>query len=276
MAQAFATAGIAKVEHLLLCQPIHLQADMHSAVIVPIDSNQDNARDIELLINDLKELFKVDCNITAIAEGVFLLHLKQFEAPVHYPHILSVLGKTANPYMEQTRQILPWYKLLNEFQMFLHQHEVNQQRVQRGLLAINSLWFWGAGSRPQAHGSNLAWYCDDPLLNRFAESLGLAPQPCAEIDIGSGSTDALVVDLRLLEFLKMGLVIPLDRLLLDIDRELLKPLLTRAEKDGMQVLLRAGYEFDFELKPSARMKFWRRRRDLSSWENTLDDGYSLG
>ena len=67
---------------------------------------------------------------------------------------------------------LPWYKLLNEIQMFMHQHEVNQQRMQSGLLAINSLWFWGAGSRPQTLDSNLAWYCDDPLLNRFAESLG--------------------------------------------------------------------------------------------------------
>jgi hypothetical protein len=276
MAQAFAMAGIAKAEHLLLCQAIHLQADMHSAVIVPIDSNQDNTKDIKILINDLKELFKVDCDISTIAEGVFLLHLKQFEAPVHYPHILSVLGKTVNPYIQQTRQILPWYKLLNEFQMFLHQHEVNQQRVQRGLLAINSLWFWGAGSRPPTHDSNLAWYCDDPLLNRFAESLGLAPQSCAGIDISSGSTDALVVDLRLLEFLKTGLVIPLDQLLLDIDRELLKPLLARTDKGRMQVLLRAGYEFDFEMKPSARMKFWRRHRNLSSWHSTLGDGYSLG
>ena len=54
---------------------------------------------------------------------------------MHYPHILSVLGKTANPFIEQSRQILPWYKLLNEIQMFMHQHEVNQQRMQRGAVS---------------------------------------------------------------------------------------------------------------------------------------------
>jgi hypothetical protein len=271
IAQAFATAGTAETDRLFLCQAIHLRPDMHSAVIAPIQFNQENIRDINILINDLGDLFKVDCNITAIANGVFLLHLKQFEAPVHYPHILSVLGKTINPYIEQTRQILPWYKLLNEMQMFLHQHEVNQQRMQCGLLTINSLWFWGAGSKPQAPDSSLAWYCDDPLLNRFAASLGLAPRPCSEIGTNSGSTDRLVIDLRLMEFLKMGLSVPLDQLLLDIDRNFLQPLLSMFDKGRMQIVLRAGYEFDFELKPSSRFKFWRRHGSLRSWASAVDD-----
>ena len=270
MAQAFAVAGAGEFERMLICQAIHLRPDMHSTVIIPIHSNQDNLQDINLIINDLKELFKVDCDIDAVADGVFLLRLKEFEAPRHYPHILSVLGKTANPYIQQTRHNLQWYKLLNEFQMFMHQHEVNQQRMQRGLLAINSLWFWGAGSRPQVLDSNLAWYCDDVLLNRFAESLGLASQSCADIEKIDDSVDALVIDLRLTEFLKTGLVIPLEQLLLDIDTRLLKPLVSMVEKGRMQIVLRAGYEIDFEMKPSARMKFWRRHQHLGNWVGADD------
>jgi hypothetical protein len=270
MAQAFAAAGAAEAERLLLCQAIHLRPDMHSAVIVPIHVDRDNLHDINIIINDLKDLFKVDCDIDIIADGLFLLHLKQFEAPTYYPHILSVLGKTANPYIEQSRQNLPWYKLLNEIQMFMHQHEVNQQRLQRGLVPINSLWFWGGGRRLQTPDSNPAWFCDDPLLNRFARSLGLAPQPCTEIDTIVNSADALVIDLRLLELLKTERAVPLDQLLLDIDHKLLKPLLARVHKRRTQILLRAGYEFDFELKPSAGMKFWRRQRNLSSWVSAGD------
>ena len=265
MAPAFAAAGAAEPERLLLCQAIHLRADMHSTVILPIPGSQENLKDINLIINDLRDLFKVDYEINAVADGVFLLRLKEFDAPVYYPHILSVLGKTANPYIEQSRHVLPWYKLLNEIQMFMHQHEVNQMRMQRGLLAINSLWFWGAGSRPQTLDSNPAWYCDDPLLNRFAQSLGLAPQSCTEIDTIDTTTDALVIDLRLIEFLKTGLAVSLDQLLLDVDRELLQPLLAKFAKGRMQIVLRAGYEFDFELKPFAGMKFWRRHKTLSSW-----------
>ena len=270
MAQAFAASAATEAERLLLCQAIHLRPDMHSAVIVPIHADQENLRDIDIIINDLEALFKADCDIDVIADGLFLLHLKQFEAPTYYPHILSVLGKTANPFIEQSRQNLPWYKLLNEMQMFMHQHPVNQQRLQRGLVPINSLWFWGAGRRLQAPDSNLAWFCDDPILNRFASSLGLAPQSCTEIDTIVNPADALVIDLRLLELLKTERTVPLDQLLLDIDHRLLKPLLAMVHKGRTQIRLRAGYEFDFALQPSALMKFWRPQKTLSSWVTTGD------
>ena len=265
MAQAFASSGAGEAERMLLCQAIHLRPDMHSAVIVPIPVDQENLEDINIIINDLCDLFKVDYDINTIADGLFLLHLKQFEAPTHYPHILSVLGKTANPYIEQSRQNLAWYKLLNEIQMFMHQHPANQRRLQRGLLPINSLWFWGAGRGQKAPDSNLEWFCDDPLLNRFASSLGLAPRPCAEVDTFANPGNALVIDLRLLELLKTQRSFPLDELLLDIDRQLLKPLLSMLRKGRAQIVLRAGYEFDFILKPSALMKFWRPQRNLLHW-----------
>jgi len=265
MAQAFTASEAAEAERMLLCQAIHLRPDMRSAVIVPIPADQENLQDINIIIKDLDELFKVDCNIDVIAEGLFLLHLKQFVAPTYYPHILSVLGKTVNPYIEQSRQNLPWYKLLNEIQMFMHQHPVNQRRIQRGLVAINSLWFWGAGCRLQTPDSNLAWFCDDPLLNRFAHSLGLAPRSCTEIDTIVNPADALVIDLRLLELLKTEGSLPLEQLLLDIDHRLLKPLLAMVHKGRTQIVLRAGYEFDFILKPSALLKFWRPQKNLSSW-----------
>lgn len=38
--------------------------------------------------------------------------------------------------------------LLNELQMLLHAHPVNQAREARGALPVNSLWLWGGGVRP--------------------------------------------------------------------------------------------------------------------------------
>jgi hypothetical protein len=265
VAQAFGLAEDPEADRLLLASAIHLQAGLHSAVIIPVQSNSENLNDLNIIINDLKDIFKVDYSIDVVSEGLYLVQLKLFDAPTHYPHILSVLGKTANPYIEQSRQILPWYKLLNEIQMFMHQHEVNTQRLQRGQLAINSLWFWGAGSLPRNFDSKLEWYCDDPVLNRFATSLGFTPRPGVRIDDIDNPGDALVVDLRLLEFLKTGASNNLEQLLLDIDGSLLKPALARAGKNRARLLLRAGYEYDFELKPRDSLKFWRQARTLSSW-----------
>ncbi len=42
-----------------------------------------------------------------------------------------------------------WRSLLNEAQIVLHNHPLNEQRVARGQLPVNSLWFWGAGALPQ-------------------------------------------------------------------------------------------------------------------------------
>lgn len=271
LAQAFAQAEDHEPGHLLLSQAIHLQAGLHSAVIVPVQNNQNNSQDIDILIKDLNDIFNVDCDITAIANGLFLVYLKGFAAPTHYPHILSVLGKTANPYIEQSRQNLPWYQLLNEIQMFMHQHEVNVERTSRGLLPINSLWCWGAGVVPQGFNAKPDWYCDDPVLNQFARSLGLSPESCANINRVDDSGDAIVIDLRLIESLKTGIAAELDQLLLEIDRKLLKPLLEATAKGRNHLILRAGYELDFELRPAARMKFWRPHRNLSSWIDNSPD-----
>ena len=256
---------------LMLARAIHLQAGLHSAVIVPIQSNLDNTNDIKLIINDLSDVFNVDCDFNIINDDLYLVRLKQFDAPTHYPHFLSVLGKTANPYIEQSRQILPWYKLLNEMQMFMHQHEVNTRRLQQGLLAINSLWFWGAGMLPPDLNTNLDWSCDDPILNRFAQSLGITPRPVAEIERNDDPVDALLVDLRLLEYLKTGTKNDLNQLLIDMERNLLRPALSRADKYRARVLLRAGYDYDFELKPGASLKFWRQHRNLADFVGQASD-----
>jgi hypothetical protein len=49
------------------------------------------------------------------------------------------------PQGENERQ---WRHLLNEAQVILHNHPVNQLRLSRGHLPGNSVWFWGAGKLP--------------------------------------------------------------------------------------------------------------------------------
>ncbi len=265
LAQACAPRSQRQSSRLLLFQAVHLRPDLQSAIIAPIQHSDEDLNDINIIINDLKELFKVDCDIMVIDKGLFLMDLKLFDAPLHYPHILSVLGKVANPYIEQSRQHLGWYKLLNEMQMFLHQHEVNQQRAQRGLLPINSLWFWGGGNLPEKIDASLAWYCDDSVLNQFAVSLDLPTASLDDLASLEQSSAAAVIDLRLLELLKTGATTGLGQVLLDIDNRLLQPLLRAVERDRKSLCLRAGYEFDLELAPSAALKFWRRPRTLATW-----------
>ncbi len=263
LARAWAENPARDGDHLLLFEAIHLRPDLHSAVVIPVEKNDSELKDINSLINDLGDLFKVDCDISAVTSGVFLMRLNACAAPTHYPHILSVLGKTANPYMEQSRANLAWYRLLNEMQMFLHQHAINEHRLQQGKLPVNSLWFWGGGGQPPALQKHHGWFCDDTLLNRFAESLALRPRSLGELN--ENIQDGIVIDLRLLQALKSPQIEGLETLLGEIDRRILLPVLDTAARGRLAVTLRAGFDLDFELGPSAHLRFWRREKDLADW-----------
>ncbi len=268
LAQAVAGDESLPATRLLLFKAVHLRPGLHNALIVPIEETEKNLEDILLIIKDLSHLFKVDCDIKEALQGLYLMRLENIEAPRFYPHFLSVLGKPANPYILQTREHLSWYRLLNEMQMFMHQHEVNQQRMARGEPAINSLWCWGAGELPRAARLPQAWYCDDVLLQRYAASLGIDVQPLREIGAAPAGADCIVVDLRLLECLKTGSAHSLDALLQEIDGNLLQPLLQRIGRGRLR--LRAGHEFDYEIGANSRLRFWRKASNLARYLNAAE------
>jgi hypothetical protein len=270
LAQAW-TGDDTTAARLQLVQPVHLRADLHRALLEPIPESDENLSDTLNIINDLSDLFKVDFDISAIAGGLHLMRLHALDAPTCYPHLLSALGKAANPFMEQSRENLPWYRLINEMQMFLHQHPINARRVERGSLPINSLWCWGGGDRPPRLRRRPAWFCDDVPLNRFAASLGLAPGSLDELRDAEPAEDIVVVELRLLEMLKSGAADSLDAALEDIEQRVLQPALRAAGAGRRTLWLRAAWQQDYRLAPAASLKFWRRPRSLADWPPMVED-----
>ena len=70
---------------------------------------------------------------------------------------------------------------MNEAQMVLHAHPVNQAREARGELAVNSVWFWGAGEPgpiPRRRFDEVV--ADDPLVRALARRGGARVRDLAE------------------------------------------------------------------------------------------------
>ncbi len=265
IAQAFAEPDEIGDHNMMIFEAVHLLPDLNNAVVIPIAKNEKNNTDINIIIKGLNDFFDMDFDIRSVADGLFFIRLHECLAPRHYPHILSVLGKPANPYIEQSRANLPWYKLLNEMQMFLHQHESNQQRLLQSLSPANSLWFWGAGEIEMNESIESEWFCDDFILNRFATSLGLETASIADIDSASASNNAVVVSLLALEALKINQQIELDQLLLDLEQQVFKPVLENCRQNNKTAVLRAGSETDFQMPPRSKFKFWRGGKTLLDW-----------
>jgi hypothetical protein len=270
-AQALVDQAIPDKHRYLLCRAIHLKADMHNAIIVPLEENQVNETDIGLIINDVCEYFNVDCDIKPGPHGYWLMRLKQFDPPMHYPHYISVLGMKADPYIEQSKLKLPWYRLVNEIQMFMHQHAVNQDRQETGLLPINSIWFWGAGELPEQSTGPASWYCDDELIKCFASASSIACDDCTGLKQRVFQNDSLVIDLSVLHAMKTNVEVSLEVLLRHIEENLFEPLLEAVSRQGCNLRLRAGCRIDYAATPLSRFKWWSKPKNLITSSDYLAD-----
>jgi hypothetical protein len=150
---------------------------------------------------------------------------------------------------------MDWLKLLNEIQMFLYQHPVNQQRELRGQPVINSLWCWGADSYRGEKRTDLAWFSDEAEMQALGtlycgESRSL--EELAEFELKS---DAVVVDLRLMRALKGDAGESLAEQLMAIESSYLGAWVRRA---NCHIKLYSGGPDNLDYRPAMRFRFWKK------------------
>ena len=91
----------------------------------------------------------------------------------------EVAGKDVQPYLPAGADALEWHRIFNEAQMLLHEHAVNEAREARGEPAVNSVWFWGGGTRPAVPGRPFdAVWSDDTTAIALAAAAARMPRRC--------------------------------------------------------------------------------------------------
>ncbi len=161
-----------------------------------------------------------------------------------------------------------WRVLLNEIQMLLFNHPVNQQREALDLPMINSVWLWGGGRDIQAASNSNHFYCLDSHLRSIAQQLGM------HSSAWTGKPEALASDgLVLLSQLQRsgqyGDVLGWRTAARELDEMWLAPLL----RSGIALHIEDpanGRALDFN--PGDRWKFWRRPRPFAAPEEPLTLG----
>ncbi len=271
-AQAFVeTKEVDNPQRYLLCRTIHLKADMHNALVIPLDNNNVNEDDSSLVLEDLQTFFSEDCELKPLENGLWLMRLKNCEPSDCYPHYLSVIGRKANQFIEQSKQALPWYKLMNEMQMFMHQHPINQNRLTTGLLPINSLWFWGAGEKPKFDDNKAQWFCDDEELIRFADSSNIRHHSLDQLTQTKSRENSVVIDLSLLEALKTSSSDNLQAKLEILEETVFKPAMILFRSSHASLQLKAAHHFDLTMTPFSKYKIWRSSKSLISFGQPNND-----
>ena len=81
----------------------------------------------------------------------------------------EVWGRDTRAYMPEGDDALDLRLLINEAQMLLHEHPVNELREAAGLLPVNSIWFSGGGALPEIVAkSKFSFFAQNPLLKGLA------------------------------------------------------------------------------------------------------------
>jgi hypothetical protein len=150
--------------------------------------------------------------------------------------------------------------VLNEIQMLLYTHPVNDEREARGELPVNSVWLWGGGraqqlGRPYARAGG-----DSELAAAFAKTAGLSY--AESVARCSEDGEALIVCEGLRHALRRGDLHAWRMGVQRIERDYAAPLLQalRAGKVAQVTLdvLREGASRRLLLGRSEVWKLWRR------------------
>ncbi len=235
----------------VLTAPVFLKADINNAIVFPVHADDD---EINKIINDLNDYFKVDFTLELITENRWLMHLRQCGPVIDVPHYLNALGKKVTHYLEQARSNLDWFRLFNEIQMFLYQHPLNQQRLQQGQVMINSLWCWGGDEAREPSRRYDGWYSDEPELQNLGVLYAKQRGGLNALLQRKQQDSSLAIDLRLLQSLKSGREDDLVELLQQIEHSYLADLLDQTT-NGIRLHTGAGINFYYHARHGWR--FWR-------------------
>jgi hypothetical protein len=178
-----------------VAQPVHLVAGMDHVRLGPLADALPADAEAEQLADTVRAHFAGDVlDLAGYRDHAWLVRcVEAVECTTHDP--ASVAGLDIHDYLPAGPDGARMRSRMNEIQMVLHEHPVNERRANTRAAAINALWLWGFG-RLEAVPAKLAaaarWtlLTDDLWLRAFWQVHGGAERPLG--DSGTPHGDTLV------------------------------------------------------------------------------------
>lgn len=121
------------------------QLTYEKRTIIDHSSGEISTEEASQLIDAIKEVF--DNDIYTFYHGTSYRHLTIWDKgdliELSQPH--DILGKVIGEYLPEDPVL---YEMMKKSYDILNNHPINKKREEAGLNKANSLWFWGAGTRP--------------------------------------------------------------------------------------------------------------------------------
>ncbi len=261
--------------HWLRADPVHLKLEGGRLVLADSGVFSLSQQEAESLVDSLNANFSGDGLVFyPLRPDRWYLRVAQVPALETTPLHLAA-GRSIDALLPRGADSASWRARLNEIQMLLHGHAVNEARESAGQLPINSVWLWGGGGIAEARpGTFNAVWSADPFAAGLAQAARIAaralPGNAAELLRASAGTGVHLILLdRLRSAAQYGDAHGWRESLAQLERDWFAPLLEalRQERIGMLTLHALGPAgaHSVEATRGDLRRFWRRVKPLADY-----------
>ena len=135
----------AEAGYWLRADPVHLRIDRDRLTVLGVPFFQISQDEADAFVAALNALFAED-GFTFLAATPTRWYLRLPSDPLlNFTALNLALGGNMHDFLPQGEGALKFHAIINEIQMVLYGHTVNDERDALGLPMVNSVWLWGGG-----------------------------------------------------------------------------------------------------------------------------------
>ncbi len=247
--------------------PVHLQADIDSAVLTSSADLNVSDSDADTFCQTLNQHFDEDgLALHVLNKNQWFVSSRNKICLTTTPLVYAT-GRNINYLLPGGEDAAYWKRILTEAQMLMYTHELNAAREDSGLMSINSLWFHGSGELCDLENPGINSLCSNhDVLKGFAGQI-----KCAYLKVPDSVNTYVdyllsckqgaknVLHFATLEHLvNYTDVQPWLNQLEDVLENWIYPLLNFAYKNNIKVTLYPCNEKKYQFSKSDVLKFWRK------------------
>ena len=261
-------------EYWLRADPCHLQVNRDRVILADSQTFQIDRNEAEAMVESLNALFATDgMRFYPLQPDRWYMRLSG-DTPIETTSLAQVRGKDIDPLLPRGPQAMQWRRMLNEAQMLLHAHPVNESREARGAAPINSIWLWGEGASPTPPRKFQRVRTQNALAAGLAQAAGASVHPVpADAAQWLKAPEGEGIELVVLESLSgpacYGDLHAWQSALQRLEETWFAPLLEALRKGRLGLLslhcLGAAAAFSIEISRQDLRYFWRRQKALQHY-----------
>jgi hypothetical protein len=245
-----------------VAQPVHFAAGLDHLRLAPLAQAslaEEDASTLGALVSS--HFSNGELTVAAFVKGAWLLRFdRSIDCSTQPPG--AVVGRNVHDFMPAGRDGARVRSLMNEIQMLLHEHPVNQRRERARQLPVNGWWIWGFGDgmagAPGAGVNRWRLHSDDLWLRAVWSALETDAGDFTTFGSDTPSGDTLIA-------LSQPPAERTEDSLTAVDAGLLSLLASNVRAGTIRSVDLFAGSTTLRVDSSARLQFWRRPAALSRW-----------